>query len=446
MPAVMSVHGIDSGTLGKAVVASAADCSKQPPMPSTSRRAGLLRELAQPRNIVVGAQMLFVAFSGLVLVPVLMGLDASVALFTAGAGTLLFQLVTGARIPVFLASSFAFIAPTSYGIQQFGLAETLGGLMAAGVFYVLLAQVVRWRGDGVIQRLLPAIVTGPVVMVIGMSLAPIAVEKAGGNLSGDHPASHLLVASAVFLVTVLTAMLSRGTWRLIPVLIGIVFGYGISLPLGLIDLSNVATAPWWSLPGFTTPRFSLPAILFILPVAIAPAIEHVGDILAIGAVTGENYLKRPGLQRTLLGDGLATSLAAALGGPPNTTYSEVVGAVALIRAVKPVVMIWAALFAIGLSFVGKLNALLNTIPDPVMGGVLVILFGTIVTLGINTLVRAGADLSDSRNLIVVGTILVLGIGGLGIEAGRFSLEGLSLAAIAGVLLNLALPRTQAGRD
>ncbi|PTU01319.1 uracil permease, partial [Pseudomonas sp. HMWF031] len=285
MPAVMSVHGIDSGTLGKAVVASAADCSKQPPMPSTSRRAGLLRELAQPRNIVVGAQMLFVAFSGLVLVPVLMGLDASVALFTAGAGTLLFQLVTGARIPVFLASSFAFIAPTSYGIQQFGLAETLGGLMAAGVFYVLLAQVVRWRGDGVIQRLLPAIVTGPVVMVIGMSLAPIAVEKAGGNLSGDHPASHLLVASAVFLVTVLTAMLSRGTWRLIPVLIGIVFGYGISLPLGLIDLSNVATAPWWSLPGFTTPRFSLPAILFILPVAIAPAIEHVGDILAIGAVT-----------------------------------------------------------------------------------------------------------------------------------------------------------------
>lgn len=411
-----------------------------------SRRAGLLRELAQPRNIVVGAQMLFVAFSGLVLVPVLMGLDASVALFTAGAGTLLFQLVTGARIPVFLASSFAFIAPTSYGIQQFGLAETLGGLMAAGVFYVLLAQVVRWRGDGVIQRLLPAIVTGPVVMVIGMSLAPIAVEKAGGNLSGDHPASHLLVASAVFLVTVLTAMLSRGTWRLIPVLIGIVFGYGISLPLGLIDLSNVATAPWWSLPGFTTPRFSLPAILFILPVAIAPAIEHVGDILAIGAVTGENYLKRPGLQRTLLGDGLATSLAAALGGPPNTTYSEVVGAVALIRAVKPVVMIWAALFAIGLSFVGKLNALLNTIPDPVMGGVLVILFGTIVTLGINTLVRAGADLSDSRNLIVVGTILVLGIGGLGIEAGRFSLEGLSLAAIAGVLLNLALPRTQAGRD
>lgn len=442
----MSVHGIDSATLGKAVVASAADCSKQPPMPSTSRRAGLLRELAQPRNIVVGAQMLFVAFSGLVLVPVLMGLDASVALFTAGAGTLLFQLVTGARIPVFLASSFAFIAPTSYGIQQFGLAETLGGLMAAGVFYVLLAQVVRWRGDGVIQRLLPAIVTGPVVMVIGMSLAPIAVEKAGGNLSGDHPASHLLVASAVFLVTVLTAMLSRGTWRLIPVLIGIVFGYGISLPLGLIDLSNVATAPWWSLPGFTTPRFSLPAILFILPVAIAPAIEHVGDILAIGAVTGENYLKRPGLQRTLLGDGLATSLAAALGGPPNTTYSEVVGAVALIRAVKPVVMIWAALFAIGLSFVGKLNALLNTIPDPVMGGVLVILFGTIVTLGINTLVRAGADLSDSRNLIVVGTILVLGIGGLGIEAGRFSLEGLSLAAIAGVLLNLALPRTQAGRD
>ena len=415
-------------------------------MASTLRRAGLLRELSRPRNIVVGAQMLFVAFSGLVLVPVLMGLDASVALFTAGAGTLLFHLVTGARIPVFLASSFAFIAPTRYGIQQFGLAETLGGLMAAGVVYVVLAQVVRWRGDGVIQRLLPPIVTGPVVMVIGMSLAPIAIEKAGGNLSGDHPASHLLVASAVFLVTVLMAMLSRGTWRLIPVLVGILFGYGISLPLGLIDVSPVATAPWWSLPAFTTPRFSLPAIAFILPIAIAPAIEHVGDILAIGAVTGENYLERPGLHRTLLGDGLATSLAAAIGGPPNTTYSEVVGAVALIRAVKPVVMIWAALFAIGLSFVGKLNALLNTIPDPVMGGVLVILFGTIVTLGINTLVRAGADLSDSRNLIVVGTILVLGIGGLGIEAGRFTLEGLSLAAIAGVLLNLALPRTPAGRD
>ena len=405
----------------------------------------MLRELARPRNIVVGAQMLFVAFSGLVLVPVLMGLDAAVALFTAGAGTLLFHLVTGARIPVFLASSFAFIAPTSYGIQQFGLAETLGGLMAAGILYVVLAQLVRWRGDNVIQSLLPPIVTGPVVMVIGMSLAPIAVQKAGGNLSGGHPASHLLVASAVFLVTVLTALLSRGTWRLIPVLVGILFGYAISLPLGLIEFSNVATAAWWSLPAFTTPRFSLPAIVFILPVAIAPAIEHVSDILAVSAVTGKNYLERPGLQRTLLGDGLATSLAAALGGPPNTTYSEVVGAVALVKAVQPVMMIWAALFAIALSFFGKLNALLSTIPDPVMGGVLVILFGTIVTLGINTLVRAGADLSAPRNLTVVGTILVLGIGGLGIEAGRFTLEGLSLAAIAGVLLNLALPRPQAGR-
>ena len=409
-------------------------------MTSLSPQSDWLRELRRPRNIIVGAQMLFIAFSGLVLVPVLMGLNPSVALFTAGAGTLLFQLVTGGRIPVFLASSFAFIAPTSYGIQQFGLAETLGGLMSAGILYVVLAQLVQWRGMGVIQKVLPPIVTGPVVMVIGMSLAPIAVEKAGGNLSGDHPGSHLVVAAGVFLVTVLTAVLSRGTWRLIPVLVGILFGYALSLPLGLIDLSGVASAPWWSVPEFTTPRFSLPAILFILPVAIAPAIEHVGDILAVSAVTGENYLQRPGLNRTLLGDGLATSLAAALGGPPNTTYSEVVGAVALIRSVNPVMMIWAATFAIGLSFCGKLNALLNTIPGPVMGGVLVILFGTIVTLGINTLVRAGTDLSDSHNLIVVGTILVLGIGGLGIEAGRFTLEGLSLAAIAGVVLNLALPK------
>lgn len=398
-----------------------------------------------PKLALVGAQMLFVAFGALVLVPLLTGLDPNVALFTAGAGTLVFQVVTRRQVPVFLASSFAFIAPIIYGVQTWGIPGTLCGLAAAGVFYVLLSGVVKLRGVGFISHIFPPVVTGPVIMVIGLILAPVAVHMAMGR-TGDGavqlvPQGTSLVVSGVALaVTVMIALRGRGLMRLIPILCGLGAGYLISLPLGLVDFSPVREAPWLAVPDFVMPEWNFQAILFMLPVAIAPAIEHFGDILAISSVSGKNYLENPGVHRTLLGDGLASSLAAVLGGPPNTTYSEVTGAVALTKMFNPVVMTYAAITALILAFVGKLGALLQTIPVPVMGGILFLLFGTIAVVGLNTLVRSGEDLMEARNMVIVALTIVAGIGGMSLEMGPVTLNGIGLAGIVAVLLNLLLPR------
>jgi uracil permease len=398
-----------------------------------------------PRTLVIGAQMLFVAFGALVLVPLLTGLDPNVALFTAGAGTLVFQIVTGFSVPVFLASSFAFIAPIAFGVAEYGMAATLSGLVAAGLVYMVLAALVRWRGVDIVKRVLPPIVTGPVIMVIGLALAPVAVDMATGLAVGDYSGRALAVALISLLATMTTALFAKGLLRLVPILVGVAVGYVAAAALGMVDLTPVRDAAWFAVPSFVLPSFSLPAILFILPVAIAPAIEHVGDLVAIRAVTGQDYLERPGLHRTLLGDGIATSLAGFLGGPPNTTYSEVTGAVALTKAFNPLIMTVAALLAMLLAFVGKLGAVLATIPTPVMGGILVILFGSIVVVGMATLVRAQVDLTDTRNLIIAAVVLVFGVGGMAFRLGQFSVEGIGLAGIAGVVLNLVLPRSLAPR-
>jgi uracil permease len=392
------------------------------------------------KGVLVGAQMLFVAFGALVLVPLLTGLDPNVALFTAGAGTLLFQLVTKRMVPIFLASSFAFIAPIIHGVQTWGIPATLCGLAAAGLFYVALSVGIKLFGSGFLHRILPPVVVGPVIMVIGLILAPVAVHMAMGR-TGDGaavlvPQNTALVISMVTLAaTIVISLLAKGLLRLIPILCGIAIGYLVSVPLGLVDLTPVFSAPWLALPAFVLPKWNFQAILFIVPVAIAPAIEHFGDILAIGGVTGKDYIANPGIHRTLLGDGLATSLASFLGGPPNTTYSEVTGAVALTKVYNPVIMTWAAVFAILLAFVGKLGALLQTIPVPVMGGIMLLLFGAITVIGLNTLVKAGQDLTEARNLSIVAVILVFGIGGMSL----FTLGGIGLAGIVGVLLNLVLP-------
>jgi uracil permease len=390
---------------------------------------------------LVGAQMLFVAFGALVLVPLLTGLDPNVALFTAGAGTLLFQAVTKRMVPVFLASSFAFIAPIIYGVQTWGIPPTLCGLAAAGLVYILLSIGVKLFGRSFLHRILPPVVVGPVIMVIGLILAPVAVHMATGK-TGDGSAvlvpekTALIVSMTTLVATILISLLSRGLLRLIPILIGVGIGYLVSIPFGLIDLSPVVKAAWVAVPNFVFPSWNLEAVIFIVPVAIAPAIEHFGDILAIGSVTGKDYLDDPGIHRTLLGDGLATSMASFLGGPPNTTYSEVTGAVTLTRMYNPLIMSWAAVFAILLAFVGKLGALLQTIPAPVMGGIMLLLFGAITVVGLNTLVRAGEDLTEARNMIIVAVILVFGIGGMTL----FTLAGIGLAGIIGVVLNLVLPR------
>lgn len=397
-----------------------------------------------PKEMLVGAQMLFVAFGALVLVPLLTGFNPNVALFTAGVGTLLFQWVTRRKVPVFLASSFAFIAPMIYGVQTWGIPATLCGLAAAGVFYLLLSLTVKLRGSGFVSRIFPPIVTGPVIMTIGLILAPVAVHMAMGR-SGDGsivlvPEGEAMILSGIaLLVTILASLFGRGLIRLVPILCGLAAGYLVALGMGLVDFSPVRQAPWFGVPDFVFPTWSWEAIFFMLPVAIAPAIEHFGDVLAISSVTGKNYLKEPGIHRTLLGDGLATSLAAMLGGPPNTTYSEVTGAVALTRMFNPVVMTWAALTAILLAFVGKVGAVLQTVPVPVMGGIMILLFGAIAVVGLNTLVRAGEDLMAPRNLTIVALTVVSGMGGMALEIGQFALQGIGLAGVVAVLLNLLLP-------
>jgi uracil permease len=396
------------------------------------------------KDCLLGGQMLFVAFGALVLVPLLTGLDPNVALCTAGLGTLVFQMVTKRRVPIFLASSFAFIAPIIYGVQTWGIPSTMCGLAAAGVFYIVLSLFISWRGTGAIERLLPPLVTGPVIMVIGLVLAPVAVNMAMGK-TGDGAAvlvpekTALIVSMVSLATTVIASVFGKGIFRLIPILCAIVVGYVTSLFMGIVDFTEVTKAPWFAMPNFTFPQFNWQAILFIVPVAIAPAIEHFGDIIAISSITGKNYLKDPGVNRTMLGDGLATSLASFLGGPPNTTYSEVTGAVALVKVFNPGIMTWAAILAIALSFVGKVGAFLHSIPVPVMGGIMILLFGTIMVVGINNLVKAQIDLMKARNLAVVALIVIFGVGGMAFSAGQFTIRGIGLAGILGVALNLILP-------
>ncbi len=397
-----------------------------------------------PITAVLGVQMLFVAFGALVLVPLLTGLDPNVALFTAGVGTLLFQLVTRGQVPVFLASSFAFIAPIIYGTQAWGLPATLCGLAFAGVLYVVLSVVVRVGGVQLLHNLLPTVVIGPVIMVIGIILAPVAVNLAMGR-TGDGSAvlvpyaTALTVATVSLVAVVLFSILGRGLLRLLSILCGVAVGYMLALALGLVDFSPVVDAPWVRMPAFVAPEWSWQALVFIAPVAIAPAIEHFGDILTIGSVTGRDYVAKPGVHRTLLGDGIATIVASLMGGPPNTTYSEVTGAVTITRAFNPAVMTCAAVTAIVLAFVGKVGGLLQTIPTPVMGGILIILFGAIVVVGLNLLVKAGQNLLEPRNLTIVALVLVTGVGGLSVGSADWALKGIGLAGIMGVVANLVLP-------
>ncbi|UFH51735.1 uracil-xanthine permease family protein [Pseudomonas sp. KNUC1026] len=403
------------------------------------------------RTVLSGAQMLFVAFGALVLMPLITGLDPNVALFTAGLGTLLFQLVTGRQVPVFLASSFAFITPIILAKGQFGLAETMGGVMAAGFVYTFLGLAVKIKGTGFIDRLLPPVVIGPVVISIGLAMAPIAANMAMGK-AGDGAElipyrTAILISMSALLTTLVVAVFGRGMLRLVPIIAGVLVGFGMAQLLGVTDFSKVASAPWLALPHFTAPAFNLQAILFIVPVALAPAIEHIGGVIAVGSVTGRDYLRTPGLHRTLLGDGLATTAAGLFGGPPNTTYAEVTGAVMLTRNYNPKIMTWAAVFAVSLAFIGKFGALLQSIPVPVMGGILCLLFGSIAAVGLNTLIRHQVDLGQPRNLVIVSVTLVFGIGGVligtGTGAGDFGLKGIALCAIVAIALNLLLPKAQA---
>ncbi|MBE0618945.1 MAG: uracil-xanthine permease [Proteobacteria bacterium] len=382
------------------------------------------------RDLILGVQMLFVAFGALTLVPLLTGLDPSVALFTAGVGTLLFYFITRRQVPVFLGSSFAFIAPIVAARDQWGIPVALGGLFAAGFLHMGMALVIRARGVAFVDRLLPSVVVGPVIMNIGLALAPVAVDMSKQNWL----LALLSLGSAVAL-----AVYARGLLRLIPILGAAAIGYATALLAGTVDFGPVRDAAWLAVPPFTFPEFRWEAMLFMVPVAIAPMIEHIGDIYAIGKVAGKDFTAEPGLHRTMFSDGLATSVAALFGGPPNTTYSEVTGALALIKVYRPHLMAIGAGAAIFLAFVAKLGALLKTIPPPVMGGILILLFGMIAAVGVRTLVTARPDLGETRNLAIIAVVLIVGIGGATIEAGTFRLGGIGLSGLVGVLMNLFLP-------
>ncbi|MCE1244367.1 uracil-xanthine permease family protein [Oryzomicrobium sp.] len=394
------------------------------------------------RIALSGAQILFVAFGATVLVPLLTGLNPSLALLGAGVGTLIFQVCTKRRVPIYLGSSFAFIAPVIYSVQTWGMPATLGALACASFFYYVAAALVKWRGVGLIHRLLPPVVIGPVVMVIGLGLAQVAVNMASGK-AGDQQVvpygTAIAIAAISLAATMLTAIRAKGLLKLVPILVGVAVGYGASLAAGIVDFAKVSDAAWLAVPQFGTPEFNLAAILFMIPVAIAPIVEHVGGVLAIGSVVGKDFTAEPGLHRTLLGDGLAVNVVGLFGGPPVTTYGEVTGAVMLTRNFNPVVMTWAAGFAIVMAFVGKFGALLQTIPMPVMGGIMVLLFGSIAGIGLKTLMDAKVDLMNPRNLCIISVTLVTGIGGLGVSIGNFSLQGISLCGVLAVLLNLILP-------
>lgn len=387
-------------------------------------------------------QILLVAFGALITVPILTGLDPSIALFSAGVGTLIFHGFAKRRIPVFLASSFAYTAPIMVATETWGLPATLGGLVAAGLVYMGIGGIIYWKGRTIIQSLFPPIVVGPVIMVIGLMLAPVAVSMALGKSNPAHLIPDkigLLIAAITLAVTILIFMLARGILKLMPIMGGLLAGYLVSLPFGIVDFSIVASAPWFAVPKFVFPQFNLDAIVFLIPAVVAPVIAHFGDIFAIGAVTDKDYLIEPGIHRTLIGNGAANTLAAFVGGPPVRIYAEVTGAVAVFKKWQPAIMVWAAVLAIILAFVGKLSAVIQTIPDPVSGGILILFFGALVVAGMNCLLKDPSKLMEFRNILVVVLILVSGIGGITFSAGAFSLKGVTLATLTGVILNRILP-------
>ena len=388
-------------------------------------------KLSPIRKTIVGVQFLFVAFGATVLVPLLVGLDPATALFTAGLGTFIFHLVTKGKVPIFLGSSFAFIAPIIAASKQWGMPGTLAGV---SLVYFVMSALIKWQGKKLLDRLFPPVVIGPVIILIGLSLSTSAVDMAKTNW---------LLAFVSLAVAVCVLSMGRGLMKLVPVICGIVSGYILAVCLGVVDFSHVVAAPWLALPpalsDFHLPQFAWEPFLYMIPVAIAPVIEHVGDIYVVSAVAGKDFTASPGLHRTMLGDGLACLAASFFGGPPVTTYSEVTGAMSITKVTHPQVIRIAAATAIVFSVIGKLSALLQSIPSAVLGGIMLLLFGTIASVGIQNLIQHKVDFNRTRNIIIISITLTMGIGGAVLQWGSFSISGIGLSAVIGVILNLLLP-------
>lgn len=390
-------------------------------------------------------------FGATILVPILTGLDPATALFTAGTGTMIYILCTGAKVPAFLGSSFAFIAPLISISSVYGVQYAMGGAVAAGLFYCLVGLIIKSSGKNWLDKALPPVVIGSVIVVIGLNLAPVAMGMAMNDANGNYSLAYLSIAAFTLLVTVIGSIFFKGFFNTIPILIGLVSGYLFALIMGflfpaysIIDFQVVKNAPWFGLPSFQLPRFNIVAVLTFIIVSLATICEHLGDMLVTSKVVGQDFYKNPGLHRTLTGDGLATAWAAFWGGPPNTTYGENIGVMAITKVYSVWVIGGAAVIAVFLSFFRKFGALIQTIPTPVLGGVSMLLFGIIASSGLRTLVESGVDYKDKRNLTISSVIMVIGIGGgrlaFAITGGlEFQLAGVAFATVVGIILNLMFP-------
>lgn len=391
--------------------------------------------LSLGKKTVVGVQFLFVAFGATVLVPLLIGIDPATALFTAGLGTFIFHFVTKGKVPIFLGSSFAFIAPIIAATKQWGLPGTLAGLTAVSLVYFVMSALVKWQGKRFLDRIFPPVVIGPVIILIGLSLSGSAVNMA----KTDWMLAFVALITAIVVLT-----FSRGMLKLVPIILGILVGYVVAVAMNKVDFSGVAAASWIAMPVHfdTITHFQWAPFLYMIPVAIAPVLEHIGDVYVVGAVAKKDFVADPGIHRTMLGDGCACLASAFLGGPPETTYSEVTGAMSITKITSPAVIRISAASAICFSVVGKLSALLQSIPQAVLGGIMLLLFGTIASVGVQNLMQNKVDMNDTRNVIIISVMLTMGLGGAVLSSGSFAISGIGLSAVVGVVLNLVLPKTK----
>jgi uracil permease len=403
-------------------------------------------------------------FGATILVPILTGLSTSTALFTAGTGTLIYILITGAKVPAFLGSSFAFIPALVAIGSEYGVPYAMGGAMFAGLFYAIVALIIKFTGKNWLDKALPPVVIGSVIVVIGLNLAPTAINQAMFN-NNEYSLVCLSISAVTLLIAVVASIFFKGFFNTLSILFGLIGGYLFTLIMGFIfpayrfiDFSAVKEAKWFALPFLQTgadgsyfwmaPKFNIVAILTFIIVSLATICEHLGDTLTTSKVVGKDFYKDPGLHRTLLGDGVATAWAALWGGPPNTTYGENIGVMAITKVYSVWVIGGAAVIAVLLSFCQKFGALIQTIPTPVLGGICTLLYGLIASSGLRTIVDAGVNYEDKRNLTISSVILVLGIGGglLQFKVGQdftFSLGGVALATIVGIILNLVIPNKKA---
>ena len=402
------------------------------------------------KGILLSFQHVFAMFGATILVPLILGMPVSVALFASGVGTLIYMISTGFRVPVYLGSSFAFITAMSLAMKELGgdVSAAQTGVILTGFIYVLVAAGVRFAGTKWIDKLLPPIIIGPMIIVIGLGLAGSAVTNAG--LVADGNWKNALVAVVTFLIAAFINTKGKGFLRIIPFLFAIIGGYLFALTLGLVDFTPVLKANWFEIPGFYLPfstggafkEYNLyfgPETIAILPIAIVTISEHIGDHTVLGQICGRQFLKEPGLHRTLLGDGIATSVSAFLGGPANTTYGENTGVIGMTRIASVSVIRNAAFIAIALSFLGKFTALISTIPNAVLGGMSILLYGVIASNGLKVLIKERVDFGQMRNLIIASAMLVLGLGGAILKLGPVTLSGTALSAMTGIILNLILP-------